>query len=382
MAQRLQFDPIELPPECEKLRAEVREFIAAELGSGSEGREWSGEEGWSPDFSRKLGERGWLGMMWPKKYGGHERTALERYVMTEEMLAAGAPVSAHWVADRQSGPLLLRFGSEEQRNDIVPRITRGECFFSIGMSEPDSGSDLASVRTTATKTDDGYLVNGAKLWTSGAHHTHYMIALVRTSPLGEDRHRGLSQLIIDLTLPGITIRPIYNLAGQHQFNEVVMADCLVPENMMIGDEGNGWAQVMSELGYERSGPERFLSTFNLFRELVRAVGPKPERHAAEAIGRLTAHLMTLRQMSLSVAGMLQAGQTVNVEAALVKDRGTAFEREIPEIARLLAPTEPTTGNGAYSEALASAIFLAPSVTIRGGTREILRVVIARGLGLT
>jgi alkylation response protein AidB-like acyl-CoA dehydrogenase len=238
------------------------------------------------------------------------------------------------------------------------------------------------VQTSAEKVDGGWLVNGTKLWTSWAHKAHYMITLVRSTPLAEDRHLGLSQLLIDLSLPNIEIRPIYNLRGGHDFNEIVFTDCLVPDDMLVGEEGNGWAQVTSELGYERSGPERFLTTFGLYVELVRAIGPDPAPHEAAAIGRLAAHLITLRSMSISVAGMLEAGQLLNVEAAVVKDLGTQFEREIPEIARLLVSAEPSRdSDNRYERALASALFVAPQLTIQGGTREILRIVIARGIGL-
>ncbi len=189
-APRLEFPSFRLPPEAEALRAEVRAFLAEILPSiHSEDRfpSWTTR---SPEFSRALGARGWIGMTWPKKYGGGERSFLERYVVTEELLGAGAPAASHWLADRQSGPLLLRFGTEEQRQAVLPRIVRGECYFSIGMSEPDSGSDLASVRTRAEAVSGGFRVNGTKIWTSGAHRSHYCVALVRTSGQHGDRHRA------------------------------------------------------------------------------------------------------------------------------------------------------------------------------------------------
>ena len=141
----------ELPPEAQKVREEIRDFLARELGGLSASRRALSCGGFDREFSRKLGEAGYIGMTWPKKYGGHERSALERYVVLEESLAAGAPTSAHWVADRQSGPLLLRFGTEEQRQRFLPRIAKGELAFAIGMREPDSGSDLASIRTRASR---------------------------------------------------------------------------------------------------------------------------------------------------------------------------------------------------------------------------------------
>lgn len=380
--QAFRFDPVEPPPGAAALRAEVRAFLARHLGdypAGQRAHSWSG---FSPDFSRAMGAQGWVAMTWPKRYGGHERSALERYIVLEEMLAAGAPVSAHWVADRQSGPLILRFGTDEQKEFFLPRIAAGECYFCIGMSEPDSGSDLAAARTRAVKEAGGYRVNGAKIWTSNAHRAHYMILLARTGEAGADRHGGLSQFLVDMKSPGLTIRPILDLAGEHHFNEVVFEDVFVPETRLIGTEGGGWRQVTSELAFERSGPERLLSAFALLTELVRAAGPEPSERVAVALGRLTAHLATLRQMSLSVAGMLQKGALPNNEAAVVKDLGTLFEQEVPEIARHLIACEPELGSREpFAAALSRTMLYAPSFSIRGGTREILRGIIARGLGL-
>jgi acyl-CoA dehydrogenase len=375
------FDPVELPPECEALRREVRGFIADELGAGL----WRPNSDFgshrSAEFSRRLGARGWIGMTWPKKYGGGEKSFLERYVVTEELLAAGAPVGSHWIADRQSGPLLLRFGTEDQREEFLPGITRGEIFFSIGMSEPDSGSDLASIRTRAVPVRGGYEISGAKIWTSYAHESHYAITLVRTGDAGASRHEGLTQLILDLKAKGIAIRPVRNLAGEHDFNEIALDRVFVPSERLVGAEGDGWHQVTSELAYERSGPERFLSSHQVLRGLVARVGGAPEPQLAETLGRLGANLWVLRQMSLSVAGMLQAGVSPNTEAALVKDLGTGYERDLPEIARLVMPGSRQGDRDDTELALREAILHAPSWTIRGGTREILRGIIARGLGL-
>jgi len=496
------FDLCELPPEAQSLRAEVREFLRDALGGMASSKRALSWGGFDREFSRQLGARGWIGMMWPKKYGGHERTALERYVVLEECLSAGAPVSAHWVADRQSGPLLLRFGTEEQRQRFLPRIARGELAFAIGMSEPDSGSDLASIRTRAEHVEGGYRVNGTKIWTSNAHISDYAIALFRSKVVPDKKHEGLSQFLVDLKSPGIRIRPIIDLAGGHHFNEVhfenafvpddmlvgkegegwrqvstelafaigmsepdsgsdlasirtraehveggyrvngtkiwtsnahisdyaialfrtkVVPDkkheglsqflvdlksegisirpiidlagghhfnevhfqnCFVPDDMLVGKEGDGWKQVTTELAFERSGPERYLSSIRLIIELIREVGREPDERAAVVIGRLTAHLVTLRQMSLSIAGMLQAGQNPNLEAAVVKDVGTCFEQEIPEVVHALLGVEPRLGSGSqFERTFGYLVEHAPSFSLRGGTREVLRGIIARGLGL-
>ena len=372
----------ELPPEAQKVRGEIRDFLNRELGDRSASKRALSWGGFDRDFSRKLGQAGFIAMTWPRKYGGHERTALERYVVLEESLAAGAPTSAHWVADRQSGPLLLRFGTEEQRQRFLPRIAKGELAFAIGMSEPDSGSDLASIRTRAEHVDGGYRVNGTKIWTSNAHLSDYAIALFRTKVVPDKKHEGLSQFLVDLKSEGISIRPIIDLAGGHHFNEVHFQNCFVPDDMLVGKEGDGWKQVTTELAFERSGPERYLSSIQLVIELIREVGREPGERAAMTIGRLTAHLATLRQMSLSVAMMLQAGQNPNLEAAVVKDVGTSFEQEIPEVVHALLGIEPHLVSGSqFERTFGYLVEHAPSFSLRGGTREVLRGIIARGLGL-
>lgn len=383
-ATGFRFPKVDLGPEAEQLRTDVRAFLAEELASGGftpMADSWT--SGYSAEFSRKLGAKGWLGMTWPKQYGGHELTALDRYVVTEELLSAGAPVALHWIADRQSGPLLLRFGTEEQRQSILPRIVRGECYFCIGMSEPDSGSDLASLRSSGKRVDGGWLVTGRKIWTSGAHLCDYMIALIRTSPRDDTaRHDGLSQFLIDLKSKGISIRPISNIAGEAHFNEVLFEDVFVPDSMVVGNIGDGWKQVVSELAFERSGPERFLSSFVVLREGLREIGEMPNDGAAASIGRLVAQLKALRRMSLGVNGLLQAGESPVAAAALVKEVGTRYERTVLEDMRQHIPYRPAGQSpDAYASVLRDGILHVPSATIRGGTNEVLKGIVARELGL-
>lgn len=359
------------------LRAEVRDFLRDTLPpdyrAADRARSWTG---FDTDFSRALGAAGYIGMTWPTEYGGHARSPVERHVVMEELLAAGAPVAAHWIADRQSAPMILRNGTEEQRRTILPRIAAGECYFCIGMSEPDSGSDLASVRMRAERTATGWRLSGTKLWTTYAHESHYMICFCRTGP-AEDRHGGTSQFLIDMSLPGITVRPVLDIAGEHHFNECSFDGVELPESALLGREGDGWAQVMSELSFERSGPERFLSSFALLEEMARLGAGTP---AAEAsVGRLAAHTLVLRHMSQSVAGRLERGEKPDLHAAIVKDLGAVLEQETPERAREVI--NPTTADAAYAATFARIRQLAPCFSLRGGTREVLRGIIARGLGL-
>jgi alkylation response protein AidB-like acyl-CoA dehydrogenase len=383
MIKGLYLPSIKLPEEAEKLRREVREFLNEELAFGTfEQRCDSWLSGYSAEFSRKLGKRGWLGMTWPKKYGGHERSNLERYVLTEELLSAGAPVAGHWFADRQTGPLLLNYGTEEQRQKFLPKMAQGETFFAIGLSEPNSGSDLASISTRAKKSGDKWVINGSKIWSSGAHHSHYMIVLLRTSASDGNKHAGLSQMIVDLSSPGVTIRPIYLMTGEHHFNEVIFEDVEVGEDAIIGALGNGWKQSMAELAYERSGPERFMSTYPLLQELVANINDKTSDHAKNRIGRLVSRLWTLRNMSLGVAGLLEKGQSPNAAASLVKDLGTKFETEIIEVTRDLLAAHPSMHSETKLEQyLAESILHSPGFTLRGGTTEILRSIIAKELGV-
>jgi len=378
---------LELPtltPEAEELRREVRAFVAEERSAGRLPPPRRIGLGFDREMSRRIAARGWIGLTWPKQYGGQGRSALERYVLNEELLAAAVPVGAHWVADRQSGPVLLKFGTEAQRQHYLPRIAAGDLTFSIGMSEPESGSDLASLKARAERIDGGWRINGRKIWTTNAHHAQYMIVLVRTSPATSSRHEGISQLIVDMSLAGITISPIVSMANEHDFNEVLFEDVVVGDDALIGKEGNGWNQVSAELAFERSGPERWLSSFRLVSELIGALGPETRQASQEELGRLLSHLLALRQLSMSVASMLEQGRSPNLEASIVKDLGTKFEQEVVRVVRNIVSAENLVANGRQERLhalLVHAQQYAPAFTIRGGTNEILRGIIAKGIGL-
>ena len=360
----------------------MRAFLDEERRSGRYQPRVNSWLAYDAGFTRRCGERGYIGMTFPPRYGGHGRSALERYVVCEEMLAAGAPLGMHWIADRQSGPQILRHGGEPARRRILPEIVAGRCCIGIGMSEPNAGSDLAAVRTRAVKAEGGWRVTGAKLWTSNAHRAHFIIVLCRTEPAGEDRHAGLTQFLVDMASPGVRANPIADLTGGRDFNEVSLEDVFVADDYVLGRPGEGWKLVTGELAFERSGPERILSTLPLLSELAGRLGVDAPKHVKTALGRLAAHLATLRRMSIAIAGMLDRGESPQVEAALVKDLGNAFEREIPEVTRLLSDCAPDKGApDRLSALLAEAILAAPSFTLRGGTREILRGIVARELGL-
>lgn len=373
-----------IPAEDEALRTEVRAFLTEavrEMPAHVRARSWGG---YDAEFSRELGRRGWLGITLPKEYGGAGRSPFARYVLVEEFLNFGAPVGSHWIADRQSGPLILKYGTEAQKQYYLPQICQGEAFFCIGMSEPNAGSDLASVKSRAVPNEKGFVLNGQKIWTTNAQHCHFMIALVRTSGEATDRHKGLSQLIVDLSLPGITVRPITDLSGDSHFCEVFFDNVQLPPDAMIGQEGGGWEQVTAELAFERSGPERLFSSIVLFDEWLTFVRTEAG-HTAEAVrlaGKVFTQLAPLRAMSVAVQEKLTRGESPIVEAALVKDLGTSVEQMIPAaIADDLFSRESESVPLELLLTLNYVTEVAPSFSLRGGTRDILRGMIARGLGL-
>ncbi len=386
--QRFNFPVVEPDPALEELRKELQAFLKEELDAGNFRPE---PEGWmasaDPEFSKKMGKNGWIGLTWPSQYGGHDKSALERYIVTEEMLRAGAPVGAHWIADRQHAPMLLAHGTEEQKLEILPRIAAGECYFAIGLSEPGAGSDLANVKTKAEKIDTknggGWKINGQKIWSSGAHICHYMVALLRTSPAeGRNRHVGLSQIMIDLSLPGATIKPITDLSGDAHFNEVHFEDVIVPDDALLGEEGGGWKQVTGELAMERSGPERFLSSYITLETALYQLQGRLGVDSQARLGKLVANLRTLKGMSWGIANLLHQGVSPETEAALVKDLGNRLENDLTQQVRAMLVDLP---EAEWSEEMRRIINIgvlrSPPNTLRGGTTEILRGIVARQLGL-
>jgi alkylation response protein AidB-like acyl-CoA dehydrogenase len=373
--------------DLQQLRHEVRDFTRDQLSEP----EFNGflqhlnfSAGHSPSFSRLLASQGWVGMTIPAEYGGRGRTPVERFVVAEELLRLGAPVAAHWIADRQTAPMILAFGTEAQRDRFLPAIARGECYFSVGMSEPEAGSDLAAIQTTGTHVEGGWLVNGEKLWTSFAHLNHFVLLLCRTSARGVDRHEGLTQLIVPLQSPGIDIRPISLLDGTHHFNQVHFADVFVPDDLVLGEVGQGWAQVTSELSAERIGPDRYLSSYRLFESYLEE---QAEAEAGEieldALGRAAAEIWAIRQVALSAIDSTDVGTASRgLAAALAKDLGTSYEQRLVELLGTLVEGERSVENSSkFMSLLAQATLIAPSFTIRGGTTEVLRIVAARGLGV-
>lgn len=381
---RLFPDPASVPTPhdpARTLRDEVRAFVAVQT---ERGLIRPGRQSWttfSREFSLAAARAGYVGMTMPVAYGGHGRSAWERYVVWEELLAAGAPLGSHWIADRQSAPQILRKGTEAIKRALLPGIARGEITFGIGMSEPDSGSDLSSIRTRADREDGGFVLNGRKVWTTNAQHAEYIICLCRTEPRGENRYAGLSQLVVPMALGGITVRPLRNLGGEEELNEITFDNVRVPADHLLGQGGDGWALVTEELAFERSGPDRFLSSFGVLATMARMLSTAPDPRAEAELGALLARLTAIRQLSLQINARLAQGEAVSALATIMKDLGTALEQDIPETARRLMDLIPSTDGRPEAATLATAILNAPCFSLRGGTREILKGIIARELGL-
>ena len=376
-----------LTPEQEAFRQEIRSFLASEVPPDT-----VTEDGWivgfSRDFSRKLGERGWIGLTWPKQYGGQGRSYLDRVVLTEELLRAGAPVAAHWLGDRQVGPALLAYGSEEQKTEILPRVTKGDAVFCLGMSEPGSGSDLASLRTKAVEEGDAFFLTGQKIWTSFAHVADYAYLVARTDP-NAPKHKGISEFLIDMKTPGITVRPLVDITGEHHFNEVFFDNVRVDKTCLIGEKNRGWYQIASQLDYERSGIERLLSNYPLFRDVVHYAqeqGLAKDPLVRNQLAQMQIELDMGRFMVYKVAWLLSKGVVPNYEAAMAKCFCTEVEQRIAQVVSgllgeyaVLLPGSPAArlaGRAAHE------YLYAPAYTIQGGTSNVLRNIMAiRGLGL-
>lgn len=385
MAITLEMQPLRLPPAVQSLRAEVRAFLRDELAAGTFDPGFPTED-WDicRAFARKVAARGWIGMCWPEAYGGRGRSFLERFVVNEEMFAHNAPNAFYFTADRQSGPTLIKYASERIKAEVLPKIVAGKASFCIGMSEPNSGSDLFAANCKARRVDGGWRINGTKIWTTNAHRCDYMIGLFRTSPAtAENRRHGLTSLLVEMNTPGITCNPIMQMSGIHDFNEVVFEEVFIPDDQLIGEIDGAWKQATTELAYERSGPERFLETFAVLRGLMDLDRAEAVPQLAEPLGHLVAELHSLRRMSVSVAGMLEAGHEPAVEAAIVKDLGTLWEQDLPQRVRqaVARADQSSPAYQQFEDILQFCTRIAPKLTVQGGANEILRGIIARGLGL-
>ncbi|MBI2866918.1 MAG: acyl-CoA dehydrogenase family protein [Chloroflexi bacterium] len=379
-------------PEQDAFRTEVRTFLEGEITQGSFTPVC---DAWltifDRAFSKKVAAKGWIGMTWPKEQGGQGRNYIDRLIYTEEMLRYGAPVAAHWFADRQIGPSFLTYGTQEQKKQFLPRIIRGELVFALGMSEPQSGSDLASLKTRATEDGDSYVINGQKVWTSGAHMADYCYLVARTDP-DAPKHKGISEFVIDMKAPGITVRPLVDMTDEHHFNEVFFENVRVPKTSLIGEKNRGWYQIAAQLDYERSGAERLMSNYPVLEALTTLFQSKKGNASASHVimrNRIAqAHIefQVGRLMVYRVASELSKGKVPNYEATVAKMFCTEFEQRLAGLATqaagLASQLLPESKDSFARGMVAKAYLFSPGYTIQGGTSEILRNIIAgRGLSL-
>jgi alkylation response protein AidB-like acyl-CoA dehydrogenase len=372
-------------PEQERFREEIRAFLDQEL-PGIPPEEMAA--GFSRTFSKKLAARGWIGLAWPKEYGGRNLSALDRLIFTEEMILRQAPTGYHFVAERQMGPSLIAYGSDEQKREHLPKIINADESWAIGMSEPNAGSDLANVQTRAVRDGDEYIVNGQKIWTSNAHLADLIWLVCRTDP-DAPKHKGISVLIVDLHSPGVTVRPLVNMGNQHHFNEVFFEDVRVPAKNLVGEENRGWYITANNLDHERSGIERIVNSGMLFYDVLAYArrfrdDPRAETLRTELAERYL-ELQVGRLLAYRVAWLQSQGRVPNYEASMSKVYGTEWTQRMCNTAMRMVATFGLVDSPEarrLRERIEHGYLNAASLTIAGGTSEIQRNIIAmRGLGL-
>ncbi len=359
-----------LSPELEDLRARARAVAlegVARYGASTD----SWINGFSEEFSKVLAENGWIGMTWPTEFGGGGRPNIERMIMGEEMISVGAPIAASWFADRQMGPGIIAYGSADQQAEFLPGMLSGETTWCIGMSEPDSGSDLASLKTSAERDGTDWVINGQKIWTSFAAVADYCYLIGRTSSEGPP-HRGVSEIIVPMDLPGIEVRQIKDMTTNEHFCEVFFTDVRVPVENLIGVEGDAFKQTMSQLEHERGGIDRLVSNKPLYEAAIAAADtddPLVRQEIAQLeigyrLGRLLVYREALKQ---APAGF----------SAATKCFCTEHEQRVADFAARQLGMAATA-----DAALAKAINYAPAYTIMGGTSNVMRNILGeRLLGL-
>ena len=378
-----------LTEEQNAFRTEVRSFLEEEIEKGY----WKPAcdawvQGFDPGFSKRVAQRGWIGLTWPKEYGGQGRSHVDRLILTEEMLRYGAPAACHWFGDRQVGGTILSFGSEELKREFLPRIVAGEAYFGLGMSEPGAGSDLASMQTRAVEDGDYYVVNGQKTWASCASYAHYFDVYARTDA-DAPRHRGISELIIDAKSPGLSRIPMIDITGTEAWNDVFFDNVRVHKRYLVGDKNRGFYQVLHQLDYERSGMERLMGNYPLFEGTIRFA--KQNKLSQEPVVRnklaqLEIEFEVGRLLIYRVALVMDEGRVPNWESAMSKAYSTEFEKRLASIAmevlglygQLMSDSDlvPLRGMAPHS------YLGSKGYSLQAGTTEILKNILAvRGLGL-
>ena len=384
----------EFTEEQNKFRQEVRDFLEGEISQGA----WQPScdawiQGYSPEFTKKLSEKGWLGLTWPEEYGGQGRPHIDRLILTEELLRYGAPAACHWFADRQIGGGILRYGTEEQKKEYLPKILSGEAYVGLGLSEPEAGSDLASLRTRATEDGDNYRIDGQKMWTSCGMFMNYLYVVARTDP-DAPQHRGISEFIFPTDQPGITITPTLDITGSTAWAEVFFDGLVIPKTSMIGEKNRGFYQVVNQLDYERAGLERLMGNYPLFDAIIKFVKETKlngdylsnDPFIRQKLGKLQSDFEIGRLLTYHVVLVMEEGRAPNVEASMAKAYSTSFEQELAKVSMdILGLYGQLIGESKYAPifGMAPHSYLgSKGYSLQAGSSEVLRNVIAtRGLGL-
>jgi alkylation response protein AidB-like acyl-CoA dehydrogenase len=381
-------------PEQEAFRKEVSDFLEEEIRNGTFEPMCDGWiQGYSPEFTMKMAAKGWIGLSWPREYGGQGRSETDRLILTEELLRYGAPAACHWFADRQIGRSIIAHGTEEQKQELLPLILKGEAYIGLGMSEPEAGSDLASLQTRAVEDGDDYIIDGQKMWTSCARFMTHVYLVARTDP-DAPKHRGISEFIIDANLPGISIRPTIDITGSEAWGEVFYDGVRVSKRRLIGEKNRGFYQILNQLDYERAGLERLMGNYPLFEAIIEFTR-ETERNGVplckdplirDKLARLQVEFEMGRLLTYRVVLVMEQGRAPNVEAAMAKAYCTTFEQRLASVA--------TEMLGLYGQLVAESkwapiLGMAPhsylgskGYSLQAGTTEVLKNIVAtRGLGL-
>ncbi|MFM8795016.1 MAG: acyl-CoA dehydrogenase family protein [Acidimicrobiales bacterium] len=357
-------------PEQEALREQARKVAAEAVARyGRHNDCWM--NGYSKEFSRELAALGWIGMTWPKEFGGGGRPPIDRLIVGEEMIKAGAPIAASWFGDRQMGPALIQYGTKEQQERFLPQILSGETTWCIGMSEPNSGSDLASLKTSARDDGDEWVINGQKIWTSFGADADYCYLICRTSNDGPP-HAGISEIIVPMDTPGIEVRRITDMTTNRHFCEVFYTDVRVPKENLVGREGGAFGQTMRQLEHERGGIDRLVSNYSYYEHAkARADMSDPsvrQEVAAIEAGYIIARIHVVRE----VRRQAPAGFT-----AATKCFCTEHEQRVADFASRVLGMETTLWTDWTKDWL-----YFPGYTIMGGTSNVMRNILGeRVLGL-
>ena len=362
---------LHLPDSARRLQAEAVEFAERwALGHDIVDDAWV--VGYSDEMNLELGQRGWIGMTWPAAFGGGESTELDRFVVAETLISRGVPLAGIWMCDRQIGPMLLQYGTPDQQQRWIPDMTIGRSRWCIGMSEPNAGSDLANLTTSAIRDGDEYVVSGQKVWTSGALHADWCYLICRTASGGKP-HEGLSEIVVAMNSPGLTVRPIRDATGDNHFCEVFFDEVRVPADNLIGELNGAFRQTMRQLEHERGGIDRLVSNKAVYNLALKEAN-RSDPLTRQEVGYFESQYSIGRDMVLrNVLRQAPPGYS-----SVTKVFCTEFEQEVADFATSVFGMEATVQNRVSRSAV-----YAPAYTIQGGTTSVLRNIIGeRVLGLS